>query len=70
MAQAIFSIPNISCGHCTRAIESELGELAGVIRVAGDIAAKSVTVQWEAPATREQILAKLEEINYPAEVGS
>jgi len=67
MNQTTFSIPNISCGHCTHAIESELGELAGVTRVVGDVAAKSVEVVWAAPATREQILALLKEISYPAE---
>ena len=66
MAQETFSIPNISCGHCTRAIENELGEMEGVQKVVGHIEAKSVDVAWDIPATRERILALLEEINYPA----
>ena len=66
MSQETFSIPNISCGHCTSAIENELGELDGIQRVAGNIEAKSVAVEWDAPATREQIIALLKEINYPA----
>ena len=67
MAQETFSIPNISCGHCTKAIETELSEMAGVTSAVGSIEGKSVTVQWEVPAGREQIIAKLAEINYPAE---
>jgi copper ion binding protein len=66
MAQTTFSIPNISCGHCTRAIENELGDLEGVQKVVGNIEAKSVDVKWDAPATRERIAALLKEINYPA----
>ncbi|MEN8245557.1 MAG: heavy-metal-associated domain-containing protein [Thermodesulfobacteriota bacterium] len=31
MNQEIFSIPNISCGHCTSAVKSELEELDGVL---------------------------------------
>ena len=68
MKQETFSIPNISCGHCTASIENELKELEGVTAVKGDIESRSVDIQWAAPATREQILAILKEINYPAAV--
>jgi len=66
MQKETFSIPNISCGHCMMTIQNELGELTGVATVEGDIKAKAVTVQWDTPASREQIVAKLKEINYPA----
>jgi len=68
MAEETFSIPNISCGHCTHAIETELADLEGVNRVEGQIESKSVIVSWDAPATREQIIDTLKEINYPADV--
>lgn len=58
-------VPNISCGHCTRTIENELRDLAGVTAVSAEIAAKRVTVSWDAPATWEAIDALLREINYP-----
>jgi len=61
-----FNIPNISCGHCVNAIKSELGDMTGVIEVSGDPAAKSIEVEWDAPATEQQILSTLKEINYPA----
>ena len=67
MTEETFSIPNISCGHCTMAIQNELTDLEGVTRVDGQIEAKTVTVQWEAPVTRDQILDALKEINYPVE---
>jgi len=66
MNQEIFSIPNISCGHCTAAIQDELAELEGVSSVQGDVASKTVTVGWGAPADRFQIIARLRKINYPA----
>ena len=66
MEKKTFSIPNISCGHCVNAIKSELGELQGVSRVEGDIEAKSVEVEWDAPANEDTIKNKLSEINYPA----
>lgn len=66
MPSETFHVPNISCGHCTHAIETELKTVPGVSDATGDIAEKSVTVTWEAPANRDQILATLKEINYPA----
>jgi copper chaperone CopZ len=68
MAEETFSIPTISCGHCTKAIQDELTDLEGITRVDGQIEAKTVTVQWDHPATRDQILDTLKEINYPASV--
>jgi copper chaperone len=66
MESHTFSIPNISCGHCTMTIENELKELDGITDVKGNAADKTVTVQWQAPATMDQIRATLKEINYPA----
>ena len=66
MAKETFSVPNISCGHCTMSIQNELSELAGISRVEGSVEAKTVTVEWDDPASREKILTTLKEINYPA----
>ena len=66
MPQKTFPIPNITCGHCVMAIKKELSAQEGVKAVAGDPAAKSITVEWEAPATEDRIRAVLKEINYPA----
>jgi len=66
MEKKTFSIPSISCGHCVNAIKGELSEIDGVSRVEGDIAGKSIEVEWDAPATENQIKSKLTEINYPA----
>ncbi|MEW6078522.1 MAG: heavy-metal-associated domain-containing protein [Thermodesulfobacteriota bacterium] len=66
MEKETFSIPRITCGHCVMTIKNELMEMAGVKQVKGDPDAKTITVQWEAPATRQAILNLLAEINYPA----
>ena len=57
-------VPNISCGHCTHTIEMEVSDVAGVTSVKADQASKEVTVEWDAPATWDEIKALLEEINY------
>lgn len=59
------NVPGISCGHCVRTIQNEVSEIEGVRRVRADEQTRQVTVEWEAPATWEQIEAKLIEIDYP-----
>jgi copper ion binding protein len=60
-----FVVPNISCDHCVRSIKNEVSELAGVKKVDAATDTKAVTVEWELPATWEQIKAALTEIDYP-----
>ena len=66
METKTLSVPNISCGHCVMAIKKELREVTGVTKVEGDAAGKSITLEWDAPATLEKIKETLREINYPA----
>jgi copper chaperone len=65
MATRTFKVPNISCGHCTRTIQTELGEMAGITNVEANQETQQVTVAWEEPATWERIQSLLREINYP-----
>ena len=66
MEKHTFSIPNISCGHCTMTIENELKEIDGIVDVKSSVDDKTVTVEWQSPVTMEKIMAVLKEINYPA----
>ena len=67
MTTKTFTVPNISCGHCTHTIEMELSDLAGVRSVKAEEATQQVTVTWDEPASWEKIQALLQEINYPPE---
>ena len=66
MESKTFSIPNISCGHCVMSIKNELSEIEGVTSVEGNHEAKTISVEWDTPATLEKITSTLKEINYPA----
>jgi copper chaperone len=66
MEKETFSIPNISCGHCVMSIKNELGEMDGVKSVDGSPEARTISVEWQSPATLEKIKETLKEINYPA----
>jgi copper chaperone CopZ len=48
-------------------IQKELNEVEGISHVEGNHEAKTITVEWDAPATLEKIHATLKEINYLAE---
>jgi copper chaperone CopZ len=66
METKTLSIPNISCGHCVMTIKKEISEVEGVSKVQGDPGSKTITLEWNAPATLEKIKETLREINYPA----
>jgi copper chaperone CopZ len=68
MESTTFTVPNISCGHCTHTVEMELGDLAGVSKVTADEQSLVVTFSWDPPAIWEQKQATLAEINYPVAV--
>jgi copper ion binding protein len=67
MTTVTYTVPAISCGHCTHTIETEVGELRGVQSVKADEATKKVVITFDAPADETKIKALLAEINYPAE---
>jgi len=66
MISTTYNIPNISCNHCVMTIEFELGEIPGIEVVKADAETKTAEVVYKDPATEEQIINLLAEINYPA----
>ncbi|MBK8419476.1 heavy-metal-associated domain-containing protein [Candidatus Villigracilis saccharophilus] len=67
MTTVTYSIPAISCGHCTHTIETELSDLQGVQSVKVAIDTKKVEITFDALVTEDAIKTLLAEINYPAE---
>ena len=65
MERKTFQVPNIGCDGCVRTIKNEVGLISGVKQVDGVVATKTVTVEWETPATWQQIEETLKEIEYP-----
>ena len=64
MEAKTFQVPNIGCDGCVKAIKNELSELDGVSKVDGVVDTKTVTVEWDNPATWDQIVEALTEIEY------
>lgn len=68
MKKITFSIPEISCGHCTSSIESALKELAGVNTVLTSIENKSATVEFTAETNEAAIIEAIDNIGFTATV--
>ena len=60
-ARAILEVPTVSCAHCEAAIKRAVGAIDGVAAVTVDLAAKTVSVDYEAEvvalAAVEQVMA-------------
>lgn len=66
MTTKTVTVPNISCGHCVKTIQREVGDLDGVTDVKAEEESKKVTVSWDPDATHwTAIEALMTEINYP-----
>jgi copper chaperone len=57
-----YAVPDISCDHCKRAIEGEVGQVAEVTRVEVDVAARTVTV--DGAASDDAVRAAIDEAGY------
>jgi len=66
MKTVTYTVPNISCNHCTHTITMELSEIEGVSKVEADVQTRLVTIMFDAPATEEILKQTLSDINYPA----
>ena len=67
MTTVTYTVPAISCSHCTHTIETEVGELKGVQSVKADVNTKKVVITFDTPANEKIIKDLLAEIDYPAE---
>lgn len=57
-------VPEISCGHCQRAIEGAVRPLEGVREAHVDIAQRLVTVRLDDPARLTAVVAAIEDQGY------
>jgi copper chaperone CopZ len=64
MERKTFQVPNIGCDGCVRTIKNEVSSIPGVKQVDGAVDTKTVTVEWDKPATWQQIEETLKEIDY------
>jgi len=51
MSEKTVTVPNISCGHCVKTIEREVGGLPGVGAVQAEETSRRVTISWDPERT-------------------
>lgn len=64
MTEATYSVAGMTCDHCVRAVQSEVGKVPGVASVAVDLAAGRVTVQSTEPLDPAAVRAAVEEAGF------
>ena len=65
MSEVTYYVPGMSCGHCERAVSSELADAAGVDSVDVDLETKRVTVRGR-DLDDGALRAAIEEAGYEA----
>ena len=64
----LLHIPTISCSHCLRSIERELGFVDGVVYLNGDAKARTVNLECSDAAALDEACSVLADIGFaPAE---
>jgi len=58
------SVPEIHCDHCKMSIEGAVGALDGVATAVVNVTTRTVTVNYEPPATMDAIVAAIEDQGY------
>ena len=65
METSVIQVNGMSCAHCVKAVETAVGALPGVTAVTADLAAGTVTVEYEpAIAPLDKIKCEIDEQGY------
>ncbi len=59
------AVPDVSCEHCVKAIDTALGTLPGIEQITTNLQTKTVSLRYDpAQASVQQIEAALDDIGY------
>ena len=64
MTEASYSVTGMTCDHCVRAVETEVGRIAGVASVSVELGAGRVTLTSDEPVDPALVRAAVEEAGY------
>jgi copper chaperone len=64
MAASTYTVVGMTCEHCVRSVQEELGQIPGVATVDVDLASGSVTVTSDDVLDRDLVQAAVEEAGY------
>ncbi|HRE02455.1 MAG TPA: cation transporter [Ilumatobacteraceae bacterium] len=64
MTTTTYTVTGMTCGHCAAAVSEEIGKLATVRTVDVDLPTGAVTVESDAPLSRADVAAAVDEAGY------
>jgi len=64
VSSTTFQVTGMTCEHCRRAVQQEIGQVPGVNRVDVDLATGTVTVFADRPVDRADIAAAADQAGY------
>jgi copper chaperone len=64
MTEATYSVAGMTCDHCVRAVQSEVGKVPGVASTSVDLDSGRVTVYSDEPVDPAAVRAAVEEAGY------
>jgi len=65
MTEKTLQVPDMHCGHCKAAVESELNKLSGVQRASADVEKGTVEVSYdEGKVSAENLTDAIKEAGY------
>lgn len=64
-----YTVKGMTCGHCVRSVEEEVGEVPGVTGVEVELETGRLTVHSEAPVAADRIEAAVKEAGYELVTG-
>jgi copper chaperone len=69
MPETKLSVPDIHCNHCKMSLEGALGQVAGVKQATVDVPSATITVDYDTPATMDDLVAAVEGQGYEVAKG-
>jgi copper chaperone len=64
MSRDVFTVKGMTCGHCVKAVKSEVSRIDGVSAVDVELQSGRVTVDSQHPLDREALRLAVEEAGY------
>lgn len=64
MAQEIYTVTGMTCGHCAASVREEIEEIAGVREVSVTVDTGQVEVTSDSPLDRADVAAAVTEAGY------
>lgn len=64
MTDATYTVDGMSCEHCVRSVEEEVGEIAGVQEVSVDLETGGLRLRSDRDVGVEEVRAAVEEAGY------